>query len=53
LKKLKAKGWILQNTAGALLLLGVKAPFFICHGSSKAKDIKSAIGVAVKCVSQW
>ena len=35
---------------GGALLLGVKAPFFICHGSSKAKDIKSAIGVAVKCV---
>ena len=24
---------------GGALLLGVKAPFFICHGSSKAKDI--------------
>ncbi len=35
---------------GGALLLGVKAPFFICHGSSKAKDIRSAIGVAVKCV---
>ena len=30
---------------GGALLLGVKAPFFICHGSSKAKDIRSAIGV--------
>jgi len=35
---------------GGALLLGVKAPFFICHGSSKAKSICSAIGVAVKCV---
>lgn len=35
---------------GGALLLGVKAPFFICHGNSKAKDIRSAIGVAVKCV---
>lgn len=35
---------------GGALLLGVKAPFFICHGSSKSKDIKSAIGVAVACV---
>lgn len=32
---------------GGALLLGVRAPFFICHGSSKAKAIKSAIGVAV------
>lgn len=31
---------------GGALLLGVRAPFFICHGSSKAKDIKSAIRVA-------
>ena len=32
---------------GGALLLGVRAPFFICHGSSKARAIKSAIGVAV------
>ena len=31
---------------GGAILLGVKAPFIICHGSSKAKDIKSAIRVA-------
>lgn len=31
---------------GGALLLGVRAPFFICHGSSKARAIKSAIGVA-------
>ena len=31
----------------ATLLLGVKAPFIICHGSSKAKAIKNAIGVAI------
>lgn len=33
---------------GGALLLGVKAPFIICHGSSKAKAITNAIGVAVK-----
>lgn len=27
--------------------MGVKAPFIICHGSSKAKAIKNAIGVAI------
>lgn len=32
---------------GGALLLGVKAPFIICHGSSKAKAIKNAIGVAI------
>lgn len=32
---------------GGAILLGVKAPFIICHGSSKAKDIRSAIRVAV------
>ena len=31
---------------GGALLMGVKAPFIICHGNSKAKDIKSAIRVA-------
>ncbi len=33
---------------GGALLLGVKAPFIICHGSSKAKAIKNAIGVAIE-----
>lgn len=32
---------------GGALLLGVKAPFIICHGSSKAKAIKNAIGVSI------
>lgn len=31
---------------GGALLMGVKAPFFICHGNSKARDIKSALRVA-------
>lgn len=31
---------------GGALLMGVKAPFIICHGNSKAKDIKSAVRVA-------
>lgn len=33
---------------GGALLLGVKAPFIICHGSSKAKAIKNAVGVAIE-----
>ena len=33
---------------GGALLLGVKAPFIICHGSSKAKAIKSAVRVAIE-----
>ncbi len=33
---------------GGALLLGVKAPVVICHGSSKAKAIKNAVGVAVE-----
>ncbi len=36
------------NAYGGALLLGVKAPFVICHGSSKAYAITNAIGVAVK-----
>lgn len=36
------------NAYGGALLLGVKAPFIICHGSSKAYAITNAIGVAVK-----
>lgn len=35
---------------GGAILLGVKAPFIICHGSSKAKDIKSAVRVAADIV---
>lgn len=37
---------------GGALLLGVKAPFIICHGSSKAKDIKNAVGQAVDFVKE-
>ncbi len=37
---------------GGALLLGVRAPFIICHGSSKAKAIKNAIGVAIKCIDE-
>lgn len=33
---------------GGALLLGVKGPFIICHGSSKAKSIRNAIGVAIE-----
>ena len=36
------------NAYGGALLLGVKAPFIICHGSSKAYAITNAIGVAAK-----
>lgn len=36
------------NAYGGALLLGIKAPFIICHGSSKAYAITNAIGVAVK-----
>ncbi|HIU63525.1 MAG TPA: phosphate acyltransferase PlsX [Candidatus Avacidaminococcus intestinavium] len=45
LKRLKKK--IDPAEYGGALLLGVKAPFIICHGSSKAKSIKNAIGVAI------
>ena len=34
------------------MLLGVRAPFFICHGSSTAKAIKNAIGAAVDGVER-
>lgn len=45
---LKALGKKLDPSEyGGALLLGVRAPFFICHGSSKAKDIKNAIRVAL------
>lgn len=37
---------------GGALLLGVRAPFIICHGSSKAKAITSAIGVAMDFVEK-
>lgn len=33
---------------GGALLLGVRAPFIICHGSSKAKAIKNAVRVAME-----
>ncbi len=37
---------------GGALLLGVRAPFFICHGSSRANAIKNAIGAAVDGVKR-
>lgn len=37
---------------GGALLLGVRAPFIICHGSSKAKSITSAVGVAMDFVDK-
>ncbi len=33
---------------GGALLMGVKAPFIICHGNSHAKDIKSALRVCME-----
>ena len=33
---------------GGALLMGVRAPFIICHGSSKAKAIKNAVRVAIR-----
>jgi len=33
---------------GGAPLLGVEAPFIICHGSSKAKAIKNAVRVAME-----
>ena len=41
-----------SDAYGGALLLGVRAPFFICHGSSKANAIKNAIGVAVDGVER-
>ena len=37
---------------GGALLLGVKAPFMICHGNSKAKSIQSAIRMMKTLVEQ-
>jgi len=37
---------------GGALLLGVKAPFMICHGNSKAKSITSAIRMMITLVEQ-
>lgn len=45
LSKLKKK--LDASEYGGALLLGVKAPFIICHGSSNAKAIKNAVGVAI------
>lgn len=35
---------------GGALLLGIKAPFIICHGSSNAKAITNAVSLAIKLV---
>lgn len=37
---------------GGALLLGVKGPFMICHGNSKAKSIQSAIRMMIGLVEQ-
>lgn len=50
LKKMK-KHVDVQEYGGALLL-GVKAPFMICHGNSKAKSIQSAIRMMISLVEQ-
>lgn len=38
------------NKYGGALLLGIKAPFVICHGNSKANAITNAIGSTVQFV---
>ena len=45
LKKLQKR--VDPTEYGGALLLGVKSPIIICHGSSKAKSIKNAIGVTI------
>lgn len=40
------------NEAGGCLLLGIKAPFVICHGNSKAKAITNAIGTTIEFVKE-
>lgn len=50
LEKMK-KHMDVQEYGGALLL-GVKAPFMICHGNSKAKSITSAIRMTIGLVEQ-
>ncbi len=45
LKKLKKR--LDPAEYGGALLLGIRAPFIICHGSSKAKAITNAIRVAM------
>lgn len=50
LQKVKKKMDV-QEYGGAILL-GIKAPFMICHGSSKAKAITSAIRMVLKLAEQ-
>lgn len=38
------------NKYGGALLLGIKAPFVICHGNSKAYAITNAIGTTIEFV---
>ena len=40
------------NEAGGCLLLGIKAPFVICHGNSKAFAITNAIGTTIELVKE-
>lgn len=51
LEKVKKKMDV-QEYGGAILL-GIKAPFMICHGSSKAKAITSAIRMVLKLAEQY
>lgn len=50
LQKVKKKMDV-QEYGGAILL-GIRAPFMICHGSSKAKAITSAIRMVLKLAEQ-
>lgn len=50
LKKMKKR--VDPAEYGGALLLGIKAPFIICHGSSKAKAITNAIHVAMEFAEQ-
>lgn len=48
----KMKKYMDVQEYGGALLLGVKAPFMICHGNSKAKSITSAIRMMITLVEQ-
>ncbi len=50
LKKLKKR--LDPAEYGGALLLGIRAPFIICHGSSKAKAITNAVRVAMDFAEQ-
>ncbi|MCQ2362782.1 MAG: phosphate acyltransferase PlsX [Acidaminococcaceae bacterium] len=48
MEKLRSK--MDPNKYGGALLLGIKAPFVICHGNSKAYAITNAIGITIEFV---